>query len=157
MSAPPTRLTGFDETVALEDLVDGIDARDGVDRGVELEDALDLAGSPAPVLPDLEDAVDDVGRRGVRAGAWPARAILQAVEPLLLVASEPLVAGGPADAVSAAELGEGEVGELGFEHEASAFGLHGGRSPWHRDLPVEGAPRYSGRTVNHQPRTFRKG
>jgi hypothetical protein len=76
-----------------------------------------------------------MGTRAATAGA-----VLQRLEALLLNTVEPLVAGGTADVVAAAELGKGEVGDLGFENEAGTFGFHGRCSPRHRALRVEGGP-----------------
>jgi hypothetical protein len=45
----------------------------------------------------------------------PVGAVLQAVQALVLIALDPLVAGGTRDVVATAELGVGELGELGLE------------------------------------------
>jgi len=142
MGAAAPGLSVLHASAAEQDAMDRIDGRDGVELVPQLSS--DLGSSPATVLADQEDALDDVGSRRVGAGARSVRAVLQAFQPLLTVALEPFVAGGSADAVAAAELREGKVGELGFQDESRALGLHGGSSPWHRGLPVEGAPRLRG-------------
>jgi hypothetical protein len=51
----------IDEAVAVEDPMDGIDRWDDGNGGVVLEKSSELASSPAAVLVELEDALDDLG------------------------------------------------------------------------------------------------
>jgi len=88
------------------------------------QELVELAGAPAPGLSELENLMDDRRLSGVGTLLGPVGAIGEAVGPESGVACEPLVAGRPADAVAAAELGEGAPGGLGIENEALAL-IHG--------------------------------
>jgi hypothetical protein len=84
--------------------------------------AEDLASSPrGPLLAELKGGLDDLRVGRVRARVRPVGSVSKAVGALELVAPEPLVAGLAADAVAAAQLGEGEQAALGLEDEAPAF------------------------------------
>jgi hypothetical protein len=130
--------------VTIEYAMNGVDRGHRLDRRIVGEYPVDLASAPAAALPDIEDPLDDLRGSRVRAGVRPSRSVGEPVGPLQLVAFEPLVASRTADPVTAAEFSEGELGEFRLEDEAGAFTLHGSSSPWHRDLPAEGALRLSG-------------
>lgn len=126
MSPTAPWLPGLDAAMPLERPADGIDAGDRIDGGILFELRTDLLRSPAPCLPDRENAALNDGRRGgMRTGMGPMRAILEALEPFLLIASDPLVACGTADVVPPAELGVREIGKLGLDDEAGTLGFHG--------------------------------
>jgi hypothetical protein len=64
----------------------------------------------------------------------PVRSVGESVGPVEVVALEPLVSGLAADAVPAAQLGEGEEAALGLEDESPAL-RHGiGLQPGHGRL-----------------------
>jgi hypothetical protein len=107
--------------MADQDPMDGGDGRHVV-RGAAIEQQLvELAGAPAPVLPELKDLANPRRGRGVRALLRAMGAIGEAVGPEPGVAVEPRVARLAADAVPPAELGEGTGGVLGIEHEVLAL------------------------------------
>ena len=137
-------LTRLDAAFPCQDAVHGIDARRDLDGGVVNELFVNLAGSPAALVTDLEDPGHDLWRGGVSAGVGAVRAVLEAIDPLGSIAFEPEVAGRPGDVVAPAEFGVRQVGEFRLDDETGAFLLHGGGSPRHRALPVEGAPRLRG-------------
>jgi hypothetical protein len=56
-----------------------IDAGKPVDERILAKLAVDLASSPTEALLDLEDALDQLRARGVRAGERAARLVLKAV------------------------------------------------------------------------------
>lgn len=124
MGAAP-RPPAFGHTaVALEDAVNsrnGWDARIGPIRP---EEFLELGRAPAPAMPQGEDRLDDLGRRGMRTAMRLMRAVAQGVRAGVGVAREPLVAGLAADAVATAEFGEGAGRVLGVEDKTLAF-VHG--------------------------------
>jgi len=138
----PTWLPGQNDAGTNEDLVDGVDARYLIE--LVRDHAPDLAGAPATMLAELEDPGLDLGIRGVRTGVRPVGAVLEACGPELLVAFEPLVAGGTANAESAAEFAEGMEASLGLHDEAETL-VHGGRSsPGHRSILLEGVLQLEG-------------
>ncbi len=124
MSAAHSTPSGWDETVAVQDSVDGADGR-WVPIGEAIsEEPLQLGGAPAASAPEFEDGLDDLSRSAMRAGMRPMGAIGEAIEPQFLEAAEPLIARLAADTVAAAELGEREQATLGIDHEVEPF-VHG--------------------------------
>jgi len=121
--------------VANQDPVDGRYGR-GVAKLIG-EEALKLGSPPTPTPAELEEAFLHPGGQGVGAGMGPVGSVDQAREALLLVPAHPLVARGSADAVPAAEFGEGEVAVGGFEDELGSLIHDGLGSPGHRLLLSE--------------------
>jgi len=124
MSAARPTPFGWDETVAVQDSVDGADGRRVSIGEAIAEKPLQLGGAPAAAAAELEDGLDDLSRSGVRAGVRPVGTIAEVLGPQLLEAAEPLIARLAADTVAAAELGEGEEAALGVDHEVEPF-VHG--------------------------------
>jgi hypothetical protein len=142
MSALATRLAGRNDAGTDEDLVDGVDAGHLVELAGN--HAPDLAGAPATMLAELKDPSLNLGIGGVRTGIRPMGAVLEARGPELLVAFEPLVAGGTAYAEPATELAEGMEASLGLHDEAESL-VHGARSsPGHRSILLEGVLQLEG-------------
>jgi hypothetical protein len=139
----PAAAAMLDAVVAREDVEDGTPGGPGPLRVAGPKALQDLAGAPAKPGVFLEDALDDVGRGLVRAGARSAAVLVQPPRPALTVAVEPLVAGVPADAVAQAQLGHrplatGEVlGKMvSFEHgigllPGHPFSSYGGQEKCH--------------------------
>ena len=115
---------------------------DGVDAWHLIEltgnHAPDLAGAPSTMLAELEDPSLNLGIRGVRTGIRAVGVVLEARGPELLVAFEPLVAGGMAFAEPTAELAEGLEASLGLHDEAETLVLRARSSPVDRSILLEG-------------------
>jgi hypothetical protein len=118
-------LAGQNAPVTAEDALDRIDAGCPRDRRILPELRADLTRTPAVSLADLEYALDHGRRRGVRTRMRPVRAVLEALELLVLEATDPLVSGRPADVEASAEFSVGEVGHFRLEYESCALMLHG--------------------------------
>jgi hypothetical protein len=76
MAPLPAGLLVLDQAVAIEHPMNGVDARERVNRGVVSELAAQLLGAPTPALVGLEDPIDYISGCGVRAGAGPGGPIL---------------------------------------------------------------------------------
>jgi hypothetical protein len=77
---------------------------DHIDGGIVPEEAPEFTSSPGAPLPEFENALYDMGRRCVRTGVGSSRAVVQTAESALLNSLQPLVAGGPANPVTATEF-----------------------------------------------------
>jgi hypothetical protein len=71
-----------------------------LDVVIALEVHRDLVRPEVIVLAQIDDLAEDLGPRGVRARVRPARRVPEALDPVLLVAAQPLVVRRAADAVS---------------------------------------------------------
>lgn len=88
------------------------------------EELVELAGAPAPGLPEGENLADEAGRGRMGAVLGPMGAVGETLGTETSVALEPLIAGLAADPLAPAELGEGCRGVLGVEHKSLAL-MHG--------------------------------
>ncbi len=144
-----------DALVPAEDVVNGIDARHGVE--LVAQQALDLAGTALHLVPQRKDALHDGLWRGVRAARRPVRAIGEPGELLVTIALEPFVAAGPADPEPAAGLRKRVRGMRGLDRKASTFVHDGLRPSRHGASRQKRKAHVTKATVNHRPRTMCKG
>ena len=109
MSAPRLRPSGGNKALSFEDVADSGTRGPGFMRLRSFEPGEQFLGAPGGMsVARLEDRLHQFGGGGVRAAGGFARSVHQACGPLLYIALHPLIAGGTADVVSEAELGERE-------------------------------------------------
>lgn len=124
--------TRLDKPLTLQNISDGAWSREADIRMPRGQIVQELERAPARMrLSGFDYELLDRFRRLVRAVIRGPRAVAQAFDALLTVATQPLVAGLTADTKSLAELGHREKPFLPGKNEFMAFGHGIGLSPRH--------------------------